>query len=372
MKIILSANTDWYLYNYRLPLAIFLRERGWEVVLLSPPGPYAEKLQGEGFRWLAWHLARKTFSPRRDWSAILQALRIYRSERPDIVHHNTIKPDIYGSFAAGRAGVPGVVNSITGLGYVFLDGRRWGVRGLVQAMYRQAFRPERVRAIFENKTDRAYFIANRLIPEKRTFLIESSGVDAARFVPHPEPPGIPVVMMASRMLWDKGAGVLLEAGRMLGAPHRVRIVLVGDPDPGNPNAIPRETLQAWQEEGVVEWWGFQSDMQAVLAQCHIFTLPTMYAEGLPVSILEAAACQRPIVTTAVPGPEDFVTDGVQGLLVPPGDAGALAAALERFIRDPALRGKMGTAGRQRVLENYTTQIVNTRTLAVYAGLMEGA
>jgi glycosyltransferase involved in cell wall biosynthesis len=370
MKIILSANTDWYLYNYRLPLAEFLRARGWEAALLSPPGAYTDRLQAAGFRWLAWDLGRRTRAPWRELAAMRQARRIYQAECPDVVHHNTIKPGIYGSLAAARAGVPGIVNSVTGRGYVFLGGaaRARAMRPLVHALYRRAFAPDNVRAIFENAADRAYFTRNRLVPQGRTLLIESSGVDAVRFAPAAEPAGIPVVMMASRMLWDKGAGVLVEAARRLGAPSAARVVLVGEPDTGNPHAIPRATLQAWHAEGVVEWWGFRGDMPAVLAQCHIFTLPTMYAEGLPVSLLEAAASRRPIVTTDVPGPADFVEDGVNGLLVPPGDAAALAAALARLIREPDLRGRMGEAGRQRVLAHYTSESINARTLAVYESL----
>jgi glycosyltransferase involved in cell wall biosynthesis len=171
------------------------------------------------------------------------------------------------------------------------------------------------------------------------------------------------------MLWDKGAGELVEAARLLGAPRRVRVVLAGDPDPGNPKSIPRAQLEAWNAEGVVEWWGFRSDMNAVLAGCHVFALPTKYAEGLPVALLEASACGRALVSTRIPGVEDFVRDGLTGLLVPPGDPPALAAAIDRLLQDPALRGRMGAAGRERVLENYTTEIVNERTFRVYESLL---
>lgn len=371
MKLLLSSNTDWYLYNYRLPLAKFLRAHGWEVVLLSPHGSYVEKIQEAGFRWLGWDLGRKTVAPWGETAAIREVGRIYRAEQPDIVHHNTIKPSIYGSLAAREAGVPGIVNSITGRGYVFLgrDLRARLLRVLVHRMYRRAFRPENVRAIFENQTDRQYFIDQRLIDPDRTWLIESSGVDADRFIPSPEPEGVPVIMMAARMLWDKGVAELVEAGRRIGAPERARIVLVGEPDEGNPNAIPRSQLEAWEAAGVVDWWGFRGDMPAVLASCHIFTLPTRYAEGLPVSLLEAAASGRPVVTTWMPGPQDFVVDGETGFLVPPGDSAALAGALERLVQDPALRGRMGKAGRLRVEESYTSEIVNRRTLAVYTSLL---
>jgi len=371
MKILLSANTDWYLYNFRLGLAQTLHARGWEVVLLSPPGDFAPKLAAAGFRWLPWDLGRKTTAPWRETPALREIARIYRAERPDLVHHHTIKPGIYGSLAAARAGVPGIVNSITGRGFVFM-GRDLHVRvmrGIVHRMYRSAFRPGNVRAIFENRADLDYFVERRLIPPGRTALIESVGVDPAVYAPSPEPDGVPVVLMASRMLWDKGAGDLVEAVRLLGAPERVRVALAGDPDPGNPKSIPRAQLEAWDAEGVIEYWGFQADMPAAIARCHVFALPTRYAEGVPTSLLEASACARPVVSTRIPGAADFVLDGETGLLVPPGDPPALAAALEKLLQDPALRGRMGAAGRRRVLENYTSEIVNEQTLQVYLTLV---
>jgi glycosyltransferase involved in cell wall biosynthesis len=371
MKIILSANTDWFLYNFRLNLARDLRGRGWEVVLLSPPGEFAPRLESAGFRWLSWDLGRKTTAPWRETPALREVARIYRAEKPDLVHHHTIKPSIYGSLAAAQAGVPGIVNSITGRGFVFMGGdlRVRAMRGLVERMYRAAFRPGNVRAIFENRTDREFFIERRLISRDRAHLVESVGVDAAAYLPSPEPEGVPVILMAARMLWDKGAGELVEAARLLGAPDRVRVALAGVPDPGNPNSIAPEQLSAWHAEGVVEYWGFREDMNAAIAGCHVFALPTKYAEGVPTSLLEASACARPIVSTRVPGAQDFVVDGETGLLVPPGDPVALAEALDRLVRDAALRGRMGAAGRARVLGNYTTGIVNERTREVYRGLL---
>jgi len=179
MKILLSSNTDWYLHNYRLPLARFLREEGWEVVLLSPPGLYTASFAAGGFRWLEWPLGRKTTAPWLEGASIRRVTAIYREERPDLVHHNTIKPSIYGSLAAVRTGVKGIVNSITGRGYVFIGAglRPRLLRLLVHRLYRRAFRPDNVRAIFENGTDRQYFIDQKLIPADRTQLIESSGIE---------------------------------------------------------------------------------------------------------------------------------------------------------------------------------------------------
>ncbi|GAB4578744.1 MAG: glycosyltransferase family 4 protein [Anaerolineales bacterium] len=371
MKLLLSANTDWYLYNFRRDLAEYLRARGVEVVMVSPPGPFVEKLRGLGFRWLAWQVGRQTLNPFSEVHALGQLVRLYKAERPELVHHHTIKPALYGTLAARRAGIPGVVNSITGRGYVFLgtDLTARVLRPLVRAVYRLAFAPPNVIATFENPADRDYFIANGLISPARARLIESVGVDPVRFHPQPEPEGTPIILMAARMLWDKGAGVLVEAARLLHTRQTVRVVLAGVPDPGNPASIPVETLQQWHQEGVVEWWGFQADMNVAYGQVHIAVLPTYYGEGVPTSLLEAAACGRAIVTTTIPGCQDFVTDGYNGLLVPPNDPLALANALETLVLDSGLRRRMGQAGRQRVLEKYTSELVNSATFAVYQELI---
>lgn len=371
MKLLLSANTDWYLYNFRRDLAGFLRARGVEVIMVSPPGPFVEKLQGLGFRWVAWDVGRQTMNPVAELGAVIRLARLYKTERPALVHHHTIKPALYGTLAARWAGVPGIVNSITGRGYVFLgnDFTARALRPFASLLYRVAFAPSNVIATFENPTDRDYFTTHGLISPARARLIESVGVDPDRFHPQPEPGGIPVILMAARMLWDKGAGVLVEAARGLHARQKVRVVLAGAPDPGNPASIPTETLQAWHNEGVIEWWGFQEDMHATYAKCHIVTLPTHYGEGVPTSLLEAAACGRPLVATTIPGCQDFVADGYNGFLVPPNDPPALANALEKLVVDPALREQMGLAGRRRVLEKYTNQIVNSATFAVYQDLV---
>jgi glycosyltransferase involved in cell wall biosynthesis len=371
MKLLLSANTDWYLYNFRRDLARYLRAQGLEVVMVSPSGPYVEKLGALGFRWLSWPVGRQTMNPWTEITALLRLTRLYKTEKPTFVHHHTIKPALYGTLAARWAGVPAIINSITGRGYVFLgnDQTAQMLRPLAHLFYRLAFAAPTVIATFENPTDRDYFIAHKLIPPARTRLIESVGVDPARFHPQPEPEGAPVILMASRMLWDKGAGVLVEAARRLHARVQIRVVLAGAPDPGNPASIPTETLQQWQTEGVIEWWGFQEDMNAAYAKSHIITLPSNYGEGVPTSLIEAAACGRPIVTTTIPGCQDFVTDGYNGLLVSPNDPDALADALEKLAVDPALRASMGQAGRQRVLGKYTNELVNSATFAVYQELV---
>jgi glycosyltransferase involved in cell wall biosynthesis len=375
-KIGLVANTDWYLYNFRLSLARFLRGQGYEVVLISPPGPYALLLQQAGFHWVAWKVGRQTLAPWVEFSALLRLTRLYRREKLTLVHHHTIKPVLYGSMAARLARLPAVVNSITGRGYVFVGNnfKARALRQLIRPMYRLALNLPKCAVIFENDGDRQYFIQEGLLHAGRAWLIEGVGVDIERFAPTPEPEGAPVIVLPARMLWDKGVGVLVEAARRLhddSSPHAsgVRVALVGVPDPGNPGSIDEATLRRWESEGIVEWWGWQEDMGKVYSRCHIVTLPTVYREGVPTSLLEAAACGKPLVATDAPGCRDVVQHEVNGLLVPPNDPSALADALRRLAEDSELRGRMGLASRQLVLEKFTTDRVNAATLQVYQAVI---
>lgn len=370
MKIILVANTDWYLFNFRLSLARWLRAAGVEVVLVSPNGKFVSEILEDGFRWIEWNVGRKTTEPLGEFSAVRKLAAIYLSEKPDLVHHFTIKPVLYGSLAARQANVPALVNSVTGLGYVFLNQSRQGstLRKVVLPLYRLAFGHANLAVIFENISDQQQFIKMGLISEEKTNLVQGVGVDVERFQPFPEPTGVPIVLFPARMLLDKGLGTLIEAARILKRTHTVRIVLAGEPDTGNPATVDLETLHAWQEAGLAEWWGFQSEMETVYAQAAIVTLPSL-GEGLPTVLIEAAACGRAIVATDVPGCREVVEDGVNGLLVPPSDPQALAQALASLLEDAAMRKRMGAAGRRRVLERFADRLIIQQIVEVYQRLV---
>ncbi|MBK9206884.1 MAG: glycosyltransferase family 4 protein [Anaerolineales bacterium] len=370
-KILLIANTDWYLFRFRLSLARFLRDQGMDVILISPPGPFVHELEADGFRWQAWNVGRQSINPFREVKTLLNLLRIVGQEKPDLIHLHTIKPVLYGSLVAILTRVPAVVRSITGRGYVFLgnDTRTLWLRPLVKSLYRFVLRSGST--LFENEADRQYFVSEKLVAFKNTHLIEGVGADTEYYQPLPEPQSAdarPVVLMATRMLWDKGVGTLVDSARLLHQKMDARIVLAGEPDPGNPASIDVKILNQWVDEGLVEWWGWQADMRAAFAACHVVTLPS-FGEGIPTVLLEAAACGRPIVTTDVPGCRDVVQDGVNGLLVPPRDSQALAAALLTLLGNESLRSQMGRAGRQLIVERFSNQHVHKNTLTVYRQLL---
>jgi glycosyltransferase involved in cell wall biosynthesis len=371
-KILLSANTDWFLYNFRSSLANYLRERGFEVVLVSPPGTYAPKFEEKGFRWIPWNLGRQTLQPWRELPSFRQLADIYRREAAELLHHHTIKPVLYGSLIARMTGIDNVVNSITGRGYVYIskEPRARFLKQITSILYRLALNNDNFASIFENDTDRRYFIDHKFTPEQRTWLISGIGVDPDHFKPEPEPAGIPTVLFSGRMLWDKGVGVLVDAARILHKQIQVRVVLTGEPDPGNPASISKEQLLEWQEQGIIEWWGWQPEMNNVYIKSHIVTLPTMYGEGVPTVLLEAASCGRATVATDMPGCSDITIHGKTGLIVPVNDPLALAEALHTLIRDENQRGRMGLAARQLVLDKFTSERVNEATLNVYNKVLQ--
>lgn len=368
MKIILFANTDWYLYNFRLPLARAIRSRGHEVVLVSPPGEYGARLLNEGFRWVQFPVGRKSFNPFTELSAILKLVKLYRSERPDLVHHFTIKCVLYGSLAARMTGGARVVNSVTGLGHVFTDdGPAMRVmRPFVRGLYRIALKGSRV--IFQNPDDLRLFESNNLLEGcEKVHLIRGSGVDVQRFVPSDRAGERQTrrVLFASRLLWTKGLGEFVEAaGIVRGRMPESVFQIAGDSDSGNPASIPRDVLDGWNRQGNVRVLGHQDNMETLLRQADVVVLPS-YREGLPRILLEAAARGLPLVAADVPGCREIVRHGVNGLLVPVKDSIALAEAIMALLSDEELRAQMGRESRRVACKEFSQERVIEETLAVY-------
>jgi glycosyltransferase involved in cell wall biosynthesis len=293
-------------------------------------------------------------------------LKLYRAERPDAVHHFTIKPVLYGSLAARWLKIPLIVNAIPGLGHVFIDESIPGraLRRAVMQFYRFALAGTKV--IFQNPDDQALFVRYGLVKGKQHHLIRGSGVDIERLAPLPEPQGDTVAALPARLLWPKGIREFVAAAQQLKREGlQARFALIGKGDPGNPEAVPEAQLRAWDESGAVEWWGWTDDIFSIYDRSHIICLPTYYGEGVPRSLVEAAACGRPVVATDRPGCREIVQHGDTGLLVPVQDSTALADALRSLISDPQLRLDMGRRGRQLVVEKFSADQVIQETLAVY-------
>jgi glycosyltransferase involved in cell wall biosynthesis len=375
MKILLFANTDWYLYNFRLPLAKAIRELGVEVVLVSPPGEYGPRLEAEGFRWIPLRMNRRGLNPWEEIRVISALASIYRREHPYLVHHFTIKSVIYGTIAGRLAGVPNQVNAVVGLGHVFTSDspRAKILRPILRALFRLALRMSHGRMILQNSDDRDLFLWNRLVTPDSIRVIRGSGVNTARFCMQRQEDrqgkGLRV-LMATRLLWEKGVGEYAEAARMLKPIlPEAEFLLAGSPDDGNPSSVPGATIASWQKEGVLTALGHVEDMASLLPEVDIAVLPS-YREGTPRILLEAAACGLPIVATDVPGCREIVEHKVNGLLVPPRDPKSIAEAIRYIASHPKERRRMGESGRRKVLQEFDERIVIRRTMEVYRELLD--
>jgi len=370
MKFIFFANTDWYLYNYRVPIDNLLRKKGYEIVMVSPPGNYCSKIMEAGFRWTPLRMSRSGLNLFEEINTIRQLVWIYKDEKPDIVHHFTIKSNFYGAIAAKIANVPYVVNSIAGLGYVF-DSPSLKARLLKPFGYLgYKFSLMNSKVIFQNSDDLFNFVANGYVERDDAYLIKSSGVELNKFVPGPFSDTHLNVLLGSRMLWTKGIEEFVQAAQLLREkyPH-VNFLLAGDVDPGNPASIPKKQLLKWEESGNVTWLGFQDNMADLINKCHIICFPSKHSEGTPKFLVEAAACGRPIITTDNRGCKEVVIDGENGYLVPKGDYKALAAAIAKLISNPELIESMGRMSRIIAEQEFALESVVEKTQWVYNAAM---
>jgi glycosyltransferase involved in cell wall biosynthesis len=374
-RLLFFITEDWYFWSHRLPIARAARDAGFEVIIATRTHQHRERIKREGFRLTPINLIRRSKNIFREIFSILEIIKIYRREKPDIVHHVALKPVLYGSWAARISDISGVVNALAGLGVIFIE-QGWKasiINRLVVFAYRLAFSAKNTIGIFQNPEDLKLFTDAGIVKSDKAVLIRGSGVDTARFLHLPEPTGIPTIVLASRMLWDKGVGEFIGAVTQLRRKGlKCHSILVGSPDSENPASIPEETIRMWHSEGVIEWKEHVEDMPEVFAKSNIVVLPS-YREGLPKVLLEAASCGRPIVATNVPGCKEIVYNNENGLLVPPHDSKSLADALMVLVEDAELRAKMGARGREIVESEFSEELVVRKTMEVYKNiiLMQG-
>lgn len=369
-KILYFVSEDWAFCSHRLPLAVAAKAAGYDVVVVTRVQRHGKQIEAAGLRLISIDFSRRGLNPIHEIAVLLRLFQIYRSEAPHLVHHVALKPVLYGSIVAWLARVPVIVNAYTGLGFLFISSA-WHARvlkRLAATVLGWLSNRSDTCAIFQNPDDMNLLMEMGVAKPGHTALIRGSGVDTYEFCPYPEPDGMPVVILASRMLWDKGVGEFVQASKQLKLEGiAARFALVGDTDPENPAAIMESQLNYWQQQGVIEWWGNQNDMAAVMKQAHVVCLPS-YREGLPKVLLEAASCGKPIVTTDVPGCREIVHHGVNGFLVEKADMRGLAEALKLLISDSALRARMGSCGRAMVEAEFSLERIVQQTLAVYGQL----
>ncbi|MBI5431129.1 MAG: glycosyltransferase family 4 protein [Nitrosomonadales bacterium] len=365
MKIFMICNTAWGLVNFRSGLMLGLIAAGHEVVAVAPPDDHVARIEALGIRFLPMPMDNKGTHPGRDLLLLLRFYRVFRRERPGLIINYTIKPVIYASLAARYARIP-AISVVTGLGVVFLN-ENWVTR-LVEVLYR--YSQSRVQKLFFlNRDDMQFFQRHNLAPAANMECLPGEGVDLAHFSPNlqtlsPHSPSRPFrFLLLARMLWDKGVGEYVEAARQVRRHYPdAEFCLLGFLDVQNPAAISREQMAEWVAAGTVNYLGATDDVRPHIASADCVVLPS-YREGIPRTLLEAAAMVRPIITTDAVGCRDVVDDGVNGWLCKPRDATDLADKMTRMIAlPPEARTEMGLQGRSKVEREFDERVVIKRYL----------
>ncbi len=371
-KLIFLVTEDWYFCSHRLPLAIAAKASGYDVIVATRVAEHGAVIEKAGLRLIQLHqLKRSSLNPFKELLALFEIIAIYNHEMPDLVHHVAIKPTIYGSLAARLTGVTGVVNALGGLGFVFTSKKFMArlLRPLLSKLFSYLLNNPCGRLILQNGYDMDLLASQGLVDATYIRLIRGAGVNLEEFSVQPLSDGIPLVILASRMLWDKGVGEFVALAETLKTQGVcARFAIVGDTDTESPTAISYKQLSLWQEEGYVEWWGHQCDMPSVFAQAYLVCLPTYYGEGVPKVLLEAMACGRAIITTDIPGCRELVVNGSNGLLIPPHNIKEFAASVVTLLQDRPMCKSMGKAGRKIVESEYAIEHIVEATLDVYEEL----
>jgi glycosyltransferase involved in cell wall biosynthesis len=371
-RVIYLVTEDWYFISHRLPMARAARNAGFEVHVATRIDRHGAAIDAEGFHLHPVSWRRGSLDPRDLVRVVREVRKLYRSLKPDLAHHVALPATVVGSLAA--IGLPIVcLNAMTGLGTMFINdtAKVRMTRAILRLALRALLKRSGATVLVQNLDDRA--VMERLgVNGDRIALIPGSGVDIDAMTPSPEPAEPITLAFVGRLVESKGIRTLLAAHDRLGQRGRdIQLLIAGLPDPANPTSIPPQEIEAWTRRPNVKHLGFVEDIGSLWASAHIAVLPS-HREGLPLSLLEAAACGRPLVATDVPGCRDIARDGLNALLVPLHDTDALTDAIDHLALDPQLRRKFGRAGRELVELQFSSQRIGRDLVALYRRLLEHA
>jgi len=361
---------DWYFMLHRLPMARAAQRAGFQVHVMTRVDRHGPAIAAEGFQLHPVHWRRGSLNPWHVLRTVWEVRGLYRTIRPDVAHHVAMLPTIAGSLAALRLPVM-CLNAITGLGATFTSetAQIRAMRFVLTALLRPLLGRDRAAVLVENGDDQRAMIGLGIKPE-RVILVPGSGVDVNVLKPMPEPDGPVTIGFASRLLHSKGLPTLVAAhDRLQRRGRHVRLMIAGIPDPANPSSISSEELAAWKSKPDLQFLGFVENIATVWAAAHIAVLPSRGGEGVPMSLLEAAACGRPLITTDTPGCRDAARDGINGFVVPPDDPDKLADAIDRLATNPELRRTFGQRSREIAEKEFSSERVGREVVALYQWLL---
>ncbi len=366
-KILFMFTEDWAFASLFLDRAIAAKTAGYEVAVHVRCSEHRTVIEQAGLQVIPHNISRSGLNPFRELVSVLQLVKVLRSYRPDVIHLIALKPIVLGSLASVFYPRAKVVNAPVGMGYLFAsnDVRARVARPLVKLVLKSTLGRKRSMTIIENSDDKTSLVEGGFLHSNQIVLIRGTGVNLEVFRPTSEPEGSKIVVLIARMLRDKGVFEFVESARMIKRTHPTTLFwLIGDADPGNPASLTTQQLQAWNDEGIVEWLGYRTDVADLLTKIHVVCLPS-YREGFGKVFVEAGAALRAVVATDVPGCREAVEHQVNGLLVEPKNSDALATALIEVLDNDELRLRLAKEGRRRAEFEFSSATVNAQTLDVY-------
>lgn len=371
-KLFIIVNVDWFFLSHRLPVALAAQKAGWDVTIVTADTGKLKDIEAKGLKVINLPMSRSGKNIFEELGTLNFLRKLYKREKPDVVHHVGMKTILWGTLAGKFAGVNGVVNAISGLGGFFAEDNKGLMAKMMPKVLKFSHDRKNLLCIFQNNEDKGLYVKNGIIKEEQARYIKGSGVDLKEFCYTPEPSeGKIRVILTARMIVEKGVFILTEAAEKLRSKYgdKVEFLLVGGID-DHPGAITKEQLDAVCDGSYIQWLGYRTDVKELLQSSHIVAFPSYYMEGLPKSLIEADAIGRPIITTKSIGCKDTVDDEVNGFLIPTKNIEALVEKLQMLIDNAELRQKMGKAAREKAEKEFSLDVVIDKHLSIYNELIQ--
>lgn len=371
-KLFIIVNVDWFFLSHRKDIALSAQNVGWDVTIVTADTGKLKNIEALGLKTINLPMSRSGMNIIEELKTLNWLRKLYKREKPDVVHHVGMKTILWGTLAAKFSKVRGVVNAISGLGGFFAEDNKGLLAKVMPVVLRFSHAHKNLLCIFQNDDDWGLYVKHGIIKHEQGRFIKGSGVDLNQFCYTPEPKeGKIKVMLTARMIAEKGVFLLTEAAERLRSKYegKVQFLLVGGLD-DHPGAITKEQLDAVCDGEYIQWLGYRTDVRELLKQCHIMAFPSYYMEGLPKSLIEANAIGRPIITSNSVGCKETLVDGYNGFLIPTKDVDALVEKLDLLLDDADLRVKMGKAGRQYAEKYFSIESVVQKHLDIYNELLK--
>lgn len=370
-KLFIVVNVDWFFLSHRKEVALAAQKAGWDVTIVTADTGKLNDIESLGLKAINLPMSRSGMNILQELKTLTWLKKLYKHEKPDVVHHVGMKTILWGTLAAKFSRVHGVVNAISGLGGFFAEDNNGLLSRVMPKVLRFSHNRKNLLCIFQNDDDWGLYVKHGIIKHEQGRFIKGSGVDLNQFCYTPEPEvGKIKIMLTARMIVEKGVFLLIEAAERLRKKYEntAEFLLVGGLD-DHPGAITKEQLDAACDGNYIKWLGYRTDVKELLKECHIMAFPSYYMEGLPKSLIEANAIGRPIITSNSVGCKETVIDGYNGFLIEPKDVDSLTEKLDLLISDKNLRSEMGKNARKYAEEYFSIEIVKERHLAIYEELI---